>query len=172
MADLVIATTGKVITTGAGTSGTIARRLAHLLCVTGTPALYQNPGDGLHGSLGVAAEGDVVIAICKGGETAELSEFVSRTKERGALAVVLTAKPESSLAHLADEVVTIDSSGADPSGIIAMGSTLATAAWGDALAMLVMSARSYSWEQVLHSHPGGAVGKNAGSLLRGVDGSA
>ncbi|WP_341359165.1 SIS domain-containing protein [Georgenia sp. M64] len=168
VANLITHSGGKVIVTGSGTSGTIARRLAHLLSVTGTPALYQNPGDGLHGSLGVATVGDVVIAISKGGESMELAEFVTRTKERGAGAVALTATPESSLAALADVVVTVDSSAADPSGIIAMGSTLATAAWGDALAMILMGQRQYTWEQVLHSHPGGAVGKYSEELLRSV----
>ncbi|WP_152188159.1 KpsF/GutQ family sugar-phosphate isomerase [Georgenia satyanarayanai] len=170
VADLIREAGGKVIVTGSGTSGTIARRLAHLLSVTGTPALYQNPGDGLHGSLGVATAGDVVIAISKGGESTELAEFIRRTKDRGAKGVVLTAAPESSLAQAADAVVVIDSDSADPGGIIAMGSTLATAAWGDALAILLMGEGGYTWEKVLHSHPGGAVGRNAEELLKAVEG--
>lgn len=169
VADLIREAGGKVIVTGSGTSGTIARRMAHLLSVTGTPALYQNPGDGLHGSLGVATTGDVVIAISKGGESTELVEFMQRTKDRGAKGVVLTAAPESSLAKAADAVVLLDSDAADPGGIIAMGSTLATAAWGDALAILLMSEGGYTWERVLHSHPGGAVGKHSEELLRSVD---
>lgn len=170
VADLIRAASGKVIVTGSGTSGTIARRLAHLLSVTGTPALYQNPGDGLHGSLGVATAGDVVIAISKGGESSELVDFVERTKDRGAKGVVITADRDSSLARAADAVVVVDSDGADPGGIIAMGSTLATAAWGDALAILLMDEGGYTWEKVLHSHPGGAVGKNSEELLKSVDG--
>lgn len=169
VADLIRDAGGKVIVTGSGTSGTIARRMAHLLSVTGTPALYQNPGDGLHGSLGVATSGDVVITISKGGESTELVDFVKRTKERGAKGVVITAVPESSLAMAADAVVVLDSDKADPGGIIAMGSTLATAAWGDALAMLLKNEGGYTWEMVLHSHPGGAVGKNSDELLKNVD---
>lgn len=170
VADLIRDAGGKVIVTGSGTSGTIARRMAHLLSVTGTPALYQNPGDGLHGSLGVATTGDVVIAISKGGESAEIVDFVQLTKDRGAKGVALTAAPDSSLARVADAVVMVDSDSADPGGIIAMGSTLATAAWGDALAILLMNAGGYTWEKVLHSHPGGAVGKNSDELLKSVEG--
>ncbi|WP_084075326.1 SIS domain-containing protein [Demequina sp. NBRC 110052] len=165
VADAMMKVRGKVIVSGAGTSGTIARRLAHLLTVSGTPAFYQNPTDALHGSSGVAMPGDMLIAISKGGDSGEITDLLGLVKERGATTVALTATADSPLARAADSVVVVDSPNADPGGIIAMGSTLATAAWGDALAITLMTRRGYKWEQVLHSHPGGAVGKHAAELL-------
>jgi arabinose-5-phosphate isomerase len=163
--DLVKAVTGKVVVIGSGTSGAVARRMAHLLSVCGTPAFFLIAADGLHGTVGAVAGGDLVIAISKGGESAELSQFVQLATDRGAQSMALTANLASPLAQQVDLAVLIDSSAADPGGVIAMGSTLATAAWGDALAIALMKERGYGWESVLHSHPGGAVGKYAATLL-------
>ena len=163
--ELVKAVTGKVVVIGSGTSGAVARRMAHLLSVCGTPSFFLIAADGLHGTVGAVSTGDLVIAISKGGESAELSQFVSLATDRGAQSMALTANLASPLATQVDLAVCIDSSAADPGGVIAMGSTLATAAWGDALAIALMKERGYGWEAVLHSHPGGAVGKYADQLL-------
>jgi arabinose-5-phosphate isomerase len=157
--DLVLSAPGRVLVAGVGTSGPIAHRLAHLLSASGTPALYLHPADALHGGLGAVIGGDVVVTVSKGGRSAELNEFAARCKERGARLVVLTGAPESPLAALADVAVTLpETPGADPGGVIAMGSSLAAAAWGDAFAWVLMRLRGYSWESVLHAHPAGAVG--------------
>jgi arabinose-5-phosphate isomerase len=160
---LLLSCPGKVIVSGAGTSGTIARRMAHLLSVCGTPSFFLDPTDGLHGSLGAVAAGDVLIGLSKGGETSELTELIKRAAVRGANTVALTAMLGSPMGRAADVSVLIDSDGADPGTLIAMGSTLAAAAWGDALAQALMAARNYSWEDVLFTHPGGAVGKHGDS---------
>ncbi|HEV7956253.1 MAG: sugar isomerase [Microbacteriaceae bacterium] len=165
----LLAVPGKVIVIGSGTSGAIARRLAHLLSVCGTPSFFLIAADGLHGTVGAVGAGDLVIAISKGGESAELTEFVQLAKDRGAGSIALTARVESPLGLVVDLPVLIDSSTADPGGVIAMGSTLATAAWGDALAIALMKRRGYSWRSVLHSHPGGSVGAHADELLSNVD---
>ncbi|MGO1592202.1 MAG: SIS domain-containing protein [Ancrocorticia sp.] len=157
----ILNTKGKVIITGAGTSGTIGRRFAHLLSVTGTPSFYLDPTDGLHGSLGVVTEEDVVLAISKGGESSELIETLKRSAERGADTIALTSVPGSTMAGEAGTVVVVDSSAADLGGVVAMGSTLAHAAWGDALCKVLMQITNYGWDQVLQSHPGGAVGKKS-----------
>jgi arabinose-5-phosphate isomerase len=157
---MVLAATGKVIAVGVGTNGPIARRLAHLLSTTGTPALFLHPVDGLHGSLGAVDNGDVVIAISKGGQSAELNEFASRSKARGARLLVLTGVADSPLGILGDLTVVLpDRPEADPGGIVAMGSSLITSAWGDALALVCMQVTGYGWDEVLHSHPFGAVGQ-------------
>jgi arabinose-5-phosphate isomerase len=157
---VVLTATGKVVCVGVGTNGPIARRLAHLLSTTGTPALFLHPVDALHGSLGAVDQGDVVIALSKGGKSVELNEFASRAKGRGAQLLVMTVAPESPLGSLADLAVGLpEVPAADPGGMVAMGSSLIAAAWGDALALLVMQARGYSWHQVLESHPYGAVGQ-------------
>ncbi|MCB0910058.1 MAG: SIS domain-containing protein [Propionibacteriaceae bacterium] len=163
--DRLLALEGKVITSAAGTSGTVARRLAHLLSVCGTTSLYLHPTEGLHGSLGAVGPGDVVIALSKGGGTGELTEFASRAKARQADLVVMTCRDESPLRELADIVVLIPPGESDPGDAIAMGSTLAMEAWGDALATTLMQLRGYTWEQFLFTHPGGRVGEQTEQIL-------
>ena len=159
-ARIVLQAKGKVIPVGVGTSGVTARRLAHLLSVTGTPAIFLHPADGLHGSLGAIEPGDVVIALSKGGQSSELNEFTRRAKTRGAKVIVLTSVDGSELAALGDVTIALPTpDGADPGGVIAMGSTLIASAWGDALAAALMDARGYPWAEVLFTHPGGAVGR-------------
>jgi D-arabinose 5-phosphate isomerase GutQ len=151
---------GKVLVAGLGASGATARRIAHLLSVAGTPALFVHAADGLHGGLGAVSDGDVLIAVSKGGETDELNEYVRRAKQRGAQVIGMTRSRTVPLARLADvalEVVVPDD--VDPGGLIGTGSSLATCALGDALAMATMRARGYTWSSFEFTHPGGAVGK-------------
>ena len=124
--ELLLELTGKVVVIGSGTSGAVARRMAHLLSVCGTPSFFLIAADGLHGTVGAVSEGDLVIAISKGGESAELTGFVQLAKDRGARSMALTARVDSPLGELVDLAVRLDSAGADPGGVIAMGSTLAT----------------------------------------------
>ncbi len=162
VAHRIITRSGKVIPTGVGTSGEIARRMAHLLSVAGTPSLFLHPTDGLHGGLGAVTAGDTVVAISKGGQSTELNEFVRRARARGAFVIVVTAAPGSPLAALGEEVVEVPApDSADPEGVIAMGSTLAVGAWGDALAVMMKGLRGYSMKEVFFTHPGGAVGQRA-----------
>ena len=158
----ILARRGKVFTAGVGTSGHVAQRMAHLLSVTGTPAVFLHPTEGLHGSLGAIQSGEVLISISKGGLSDELNEFTRRAKKLGATVVVLTGDAESPLGLLGDVTVELSSPvDGDPGGIVAMGSTLVSSAWGDALALCLMQMREYGWDAVLYSHPGGAVGKLA-----------
>jgi arabinose-5-phosphate isomerase len=109
--------------------------------------------------LGAITKQDVVVAFSKGGHSVELNEFVSRAKRRAAAVVSVTADVCSPLGMLADIPVSLlTAEEADPGGMIAMGSTLAVAAWGDALAVTLMRLRGYSWATVLETHPNGAVG--------------
>lgn len=159
--DLILASPGKVVTTGTGTSGIMAERLAHLLGVTGTPAFYLPCLDALHGGMGSIAVSDIVIALSKGGKSTELTQLVARLEERGVTVVALTEKPESEFAAAASHVVTVatDPREADVGGLIATGSTLVAGAWGDALTAVLMQARQYTWEDVISTHPGGIVGQ-------------
>jgi len=157
---LIRAASGKVFTVGVGTSGPVAGRMAHLLSTSGTPAVFLHPGDALHGGLGAVTAGDVVLAISKGGGSTELNDFTSRAKARGAQLLAVTSKPDSPLALAADVAVILPQSPqSDPGGVIAMGSSLAVAAWGDALAIVLMQISGYAWEQVIDAHPSGAVGQ-------------
>lgn len=157
---LLADTTGKVFVTGSGTSGFIARRMAHLLSVCGTPAVFLQPMDALHGSMGAISGGDVLIAISRGGGSGEITDLTARAKDRGATTIAITATAGSPFTTVADIVVVLQSpDGAEPGGVIAMGSTLVMAAWGDALALTLMRLRGYTWAEVLHTHPAGAVGQ-------------
>lgn len=150
---------GKVFVAGSGTSGTVARRMAHLFSVSGTPSVFMQPMDALHGSLGAITDKDIVIVISKGGGSSEINDLALRCKGLGAGVVALTCTAGTPLCEIADiSVVTPFAPDADMGGVLAMGSTLAHGAWGDAMACLLMHARGYSWQTVLYSHPGGAVG--------------
>lgn len=151
---------GKVLIGGVGTSGETARRMAHLLSVTGTPALFIHPADALHGGLGAVSASDVVIVISKGGQSEEVNEFARRSRQTGAYVVGITGDPTAGLATASSMVIALDTNvDAEPGGIVAMGSTLVVSAWGDALALLAMQLRREDWSNVLSRHPGGAVGR-------------
>lgn len=160
---LILATTGKVVTTGTGTSGIMAERLAHLLAVTGTPAFYLPCLDALHGGMGSIAPTDLVIALSKGGRSTELTLLVARLEERGVPVVALTENPDSDFATASRHVVVVatDPPSADLGGLVATGSTLVAGAWGDAVAAVLMQARQYSWQEVISTHPGGIVGEQS-----------
>jgi D-arabinose 5-phosphate isomerase GutQ len=150
---------GKVVLTGAGTTGYMAHRTAHLLSVSGTPAFYLNPTDALHGSMGAVREEDVLIAISRGGESAEVNELVRLLQVENVAVVGITCAPESTLSRSADIAVVLrETPDADPGNLLAMGSTLVQGAWLDALTLVLMRARRFSWEKVHASHPSGAVG--------------
>ena len=154
------ACTGKVIVSGVGTSGFMARRAAHLFSVSGTPAVFIHPTEGMHGSVGALRAGDIVIVMSKGGSSSEVNTFVALAQAEGVQVIAITSLAESRLAELADvtAVLPVDSI-TDPGGVIAMGSTLAHSSWLDAMAYVLMRARGYSWDRVLFTHPGGAVGQ-------------
>ena len=159
VASLLQSMTGKVVMTGSGTSGFIARRSAHLFSVSGTPAFFLNPGDGLHGSMGAVEADDVMIALSKGGSSSELNDLAARVQSVGTTVVAITANGQSPLGQLADITVELRNfPSADPGNLLAMGSTLAHSTWLDALAVVLMRARAVSWERVHFTHPGGAVG--------------
>ncbi len=162
---LLASGSGKVLVTGSGTSGAIAIRAAHLLSVAGTPAFYLAPADGLHGGLGVLRGEDSVIAISKGGGSAELNEFCRRARRLAGCLIAITASPESELAVLADHVLPLTlPADADLGAIIATGSSLAAAALLDALTDVTRMMRGYRWDQVIYTHPAGAVGRDGANL--------
>lgn len=151
---------GKVFVTGSGTSGSIARRMAHLFSVSGTPSVFVQPSDALHGTMGALRETDLLIAISKGGSSDEINNLARRAQERGVKVIALTSERASELAELADYVQYFDvADDVDPGNVIAMGSTLMHAVWGDCLAVALMRMRGYTWSDVLFTHPLGAVGK-------------
>jgi arabinose-5-phosphate isomerase len=151
---------GKVVTTGSGTSGIMAERLAHLLSVCGTPAVYLPSMDALHGGMGAITVSDLVVAISKTGQSHELTNLVERLGSRGIHVVAVTESPDSPFAVAAGSVAALPPTpaDADPGDMIAMASTLAVGAWSDAVAVVTMSMRGHTVGDVIDSHPAGGVG--------------
>lgn len=157
---LLLACEGHVLVTGVGTSGAVARRLAHLLTCCGTPAFYLHPGDAQHGMAGAITAKNVVIALSKGGESAEITFVVTYARQQGAQVIAITEQPESTLGKLADVALIIHTPlAADQLNYIATGSSLAVAAVGDALCGLLLRLRGRTLDAFAATHPGGAVGQ-------------
>ena len=158
--DMIINCKGHVLTAGAGTSWAIAERFAHLLACCGTPALFINAANAIHGGAGSITEKDVVYVISKGGQSAELNKFVKIARDRGAKIIAHTEKPHSELGRLSDAVYhVVAPEDIDPYGMIATGSSLVNAAACDVLCILLLEMRGYTKQQFGQTHPGGAVGE-------------
>jgi D-arabinose 5-phosphate isomerase GutQ len=157
---LLLKCKGHVLVSGSGTSHAVARRMAHLLTCCGTPALPLDAGDSQHGLSGAVTANDILIALSKGGRTAEVISLAKVAKARGASVIAITENPESDLAKLSDIVLkVIAPKEVDPYGMVATGSSLFNCAFGDALCVVLLKLRGYSVEQFGQTHPGGAVGK-------------
>ncbi|MCG3207587.1 MAG: Arabinose 5-phosphate isomerase KdsD [Anaerolineae bacterium] len=154
---LVSECNSRILVTGAGTSGTIARRLAHLLATCGMPAFFVHPADALHGPAAVVSAGDVLIALSKAGKSAEINHFAQVARQRGGKVISWTWEPESELAQLSDIVVVIrpDEKG-EGDGVLPFGSSLANGAVGDALCLLAMRLRGFDLAELTQTHPAGA----------------
>jgi D-arabinose 5-phosphate isomerase GutQ len=157
---LMLECKGHVLVSGSGTSHSVARRFAHLLSVCGTPSLLIDAGDCQHGLSGAVTANDMVIVISKGGSSSEVIFLAKVAKSRGATVIAMTEKPESELGKLSDLVLKIVAPPeGDPFELIATGSSLINAAYGDALCVVLLKMRGYTLEQFGETHPGGAVGK-------------
>jgi len=166
-AQLMLACKGHVLVTGSGTSHSVARRLAHLLSVCGTPSLLIDAGDSQHGLSGAVTANDVLIALSKGGSSSEVIFLARVAKSRGATVISITEKPDSELGKLSDVILkVIAPAEVDPFGMIATGSSLINAAYGDALCVVLLKLRGYTLEQFGETHPGGAVGKKLKNLKK------
>ena len=156
---------GHILVAGAGTSHSVARRLAHLLSCCGIPALLIDVGDSQHGLSGAVTKQDVLIALSKGGQTKEVITLAKVAKARGAKLIALTEKPDSQLSNLSDVVLQVVAPpDVDPYGMVATGSSLVNAAIGDALCVVLLNMKGYSVEEFGETHPGGAVGKKLDDL--------
>lgn len=151
---------GKVILTGVGKSGLIAQKIAATLSSTGTPALYLQPGEAMHGSLGLIQRSDLVVAIGKSGESDELSGMLPALRAIGAKLIAITANPKSTLAKQAGLVlITPITDEACPLNLSPTCSTTAALAVGDALAVALMKLKNFKAEHFARNHPGGRLGK-------------
>lgn len=148
---------GVIMTAGSGTSGTIARRLAHLLATCGMHAFFVHPADALHGPSAAVTPGDVLIALSKAGKSAEINHFARVTRERGGKVISLTWKPESELGALSDIVLALPAAvDAEGEGVLPFGSTLAAGALCDALCLAAKNLRGFDLATLTQTHPSGA----------------
>lgn len=158
---LVAGCEGRVVTTGIGKAGIIARKIGATLASTGTPADYLHPAEALHGDLGRVTRRDVVLALSNSGTTEELLRLVGPLKDIGARLVAITADAGSPLGRHADVVLDYGRvTEACPLGLAPTTSTTVMLALGDALAMAVLSERRLSPEDFARFHPGGDIGRS------------
>ncbi|MGC8667275.1 MAG: KpsF/GutQ family sugar-phosphate isomerase [Chthonomonadales bacterium] len=151
---------GRVITTGVGKAGAVARKMAATLSSTGTPALFLHPAEGVHGDLGVVTPEDVVIALSYSGESDEVLRLLPSLRRICARLIAVTGNPASTLALAAHIILNVSvPSEACPLGLAPTTSTAAMLALGDALALAVMEARGFTREDFARTHPAGALGR-------------
>jgi arabinose-5-phosphate isomerase len=151
---------GRIIVSGIGKSGLIARKIAATLCSMGTPALFLHPVEACHGDFGIVGEDDILLALSESGETDELLNCVTWIKHHGLPTVCLTCQPASALSRTCDFVIDVGvRREADPLGVAPMASTTAMAAMGDALAAAIAQRKGFSADQFAQLHPGGALGR-------------
>jgi arabinose-5-phosphate isomerase len=168
--ELVRARTGRVVVSGIGKSGHVARKIASTLSSTGTPAYFVHAAEASHGDLGMIESGDVVIAISYSGTSSELMGIVPLIKRRGAKLIAITGSETSALAREAD--VHLDANVAQeacPHNLAPTASTTAALALGDALAVALLDAQGFSAEDFARSHPRGqlqAFAQSGARLLR------
>jgi arabinose-5-phosphate isomerase len=158
--DLIAACGGRVIVTGMGKSGIIARKLAATMTSTGTPAYFLHPAEAIHGDLGVIQASDIVVALSHSGETAEVVRLLEAMRRLGIKLVAITGVPGSTLGEAADATLDcrVDEE-ACPLNLAPTASTTAALAMGDALSMAVSVRKGFSLEDFAILHPGGKLGK-------------
>ncbi|MGE0201286.1 MAG: SIS domain-containing protein [Candidatus Melainabacteria bacterium] len=151
---------GRVIITGMGKSGHVARKIAATLSSTGTPAYFLHPAEGSHGDLGLLGPQDVVIAISYSGESPEISNILPLIKRLGVPLISMTGKPESTLARQSDISLSIQvPKEACPLNLAPTTSTTATLALGDALAVVLLDRKGFTSDNFAQYHPAGALGR-------------
>lgn len=158
--DMILACKGRLVVTGMGKSGHIARKIAATMASTGTPAFYVHPAEAVHGDLGMITRDDVVLALSNSGESDEVLAMWPALKRMGIRTIVMTGRQKSSMALLAD--IHLDShvdKEACPLGLAPTSSTTAQLALGDALAITLMGEREFREEDFAMSHPAGSLGR-------------
>ncbi|MEX1826052.1 KpsF/GutQ family sugar-phosphate isomerase [Luteibacter aegosomatis] len=165
---MILACKGRVVVSGMGKSGHIARKIAATLASTGTPSFFVHPGEASHGDLGMIQPDDILLAISYSGETDELLFILPAVKRQGIALISITGNPKSSLAKQAE--VNLDANvacEACPHGLAPTASTTAALVMGDALAVALLDARGFTPDDFARSHPAGSLGRRL--LLRIAD---
>ena len=167
--DTILNCRGRVVVSGIGKSGHIARKIASTLASTGTPAFFVHPAEASHGDLGMVARDDVFIALSNSGESEELLAIIPLLKRQGAKLVAMTGNPQSTLAREADiHLYAGAEKEACPLNLAPTASTTAALALGDALAVALMQAKGFTRDEFAASHPGGTLGRKLLTHVRDV----
>ena len=167
--ELIMNSQGRLIVSGMGKSGHIARKIAATMASTGTPAYFVHPGEASHGDLGMITRDDVLLALSNSGESEELLRIIPALKRQGARIIAMTGVPSSTLAREAD--IHLDAGVAQeacPHNLAPTASTTAALALGDALAVALLDARGFGPEDFARSHPGGSLGRRLLTHVRDV----
>jgi arabinose-5-phosphate isomerase len=167
--EILVRSTGAVATTGAGTSGIVARKMAATLTSTGTPALFVHPTDALHGGLGVISRQEVVVAVSNSGETEELLALLPYLRSREVNVIAIVGNLDSTLAR--EAVVALDAFAereAGPHGLVPTASVAVALAIGDALALTVMEVKGITRDAFAANHPSGRLGRRLTLRVRDV----
>jgi len=157
---LILASRGRVVVSGVGKSGHIARKIASTLASTGTPAFFVHAAEAAHGDLGMITRDDILLALSNSGQSDELLTIIPLIKRQGAKLIAMTGNPQSTLAKEAD--VHLDAGvalEACPLNLAPTASTTAALALGDALAVALLDARGFDERDFARAHPGGALGR-------------
>lgn len=158
--EMIFKCRGRVVVTGMGKPGIIAKKLAATLASTGTPALSLHPAEAVHGDLGMVIKDDVVIAISNSGETEEMIKLIPTIRKIGAKLIAFTGDMKSTLARTSDIALDIGvKREACPLGLAPTASTAASLAMGDALALTLLEKREFKVEDYAFFHPGGNLGR-------------
>lgn len=157
---MILASKGRVVCTGMGKSGHIARKVAATLASTGTPALFLHPGEGVHGDLGMVTSEDIVLAFSNSGETSEVVSLLPSLRRIGAKLISVVGNRNSTLAKNSDIVLLVEvEKEACPLGLAPTTSTTVALALGDALAVCLLERHHFTPENFAVFHPGGSLGR-------------
>lgn len=166
---LILSSKGRVILTGMGKSGLVAKKISATLSSTGTPSMFLHPAEAIHGDLGMVTPSDVVIALSNSGYTSEIKAILPILKNIGSKIIAFTGNPASPLAAESDIIIDVGvEREACPMGLAPTASTTAALAMGDALAVALMNIRHFSPDDFKRLHPGGSLGERLGAKVKEV----
>ena len=166
---LILECEGKVVLTGMGKSGLVAKKISATLASTGTPSFYLHPADGIHGDMGMVSKNDVVIALSNSGESSEIVNILPTIKLIGCSLVGMVGREKSTLGSYSDYILlTKITQEACPLGLAPTTSTSCQLVLGDALALAIMEQRQFTANQYAVFHPGGALGRKLLTRVRDV----
>jgi arabinose-5-phosphate isomerase len=167
--EIIFNCSGKVILTGMGKSGLVAKKIASTMSSVGTPAIFMHPAEGMHGDLGIIGADDVVIAIGKSGESTELNGVLPSVKNVGAKIIGVMGEADSTLARYSDIIINIGNiEEACPFNMAPTTSSTVTMVLGDAMAVALMKMRGFDLADYALLHPGGQIGKRLTMMVSDI----